>query len=128
MKFYINSIGHKLDGLEELPYNQKQYVGLFSQCNVLEDGYYCGYYSTAKYTNTTLYAVVIYENGYYRNTQKLDKVIRIKKFFEEIPIETHLWTNVIEAESIEDAISKFETQDWREWDHNKDEFDENHIM
>ena len=124
MKFYINSIGNKIEGLPELPYNNGQYVGLFSQCQVGEDGNFCGYYSSSSYINTNLHAVAIYENGCYRNAKRLEKVIRFDKFFQEIPIETHMWTNVIEAESIEDAISKFEISDWREWKCEIDEITE----
>ena len=111
MKFYVNSIGNKVDNLPELPYNNCQYVGLFSQCQVCVDGNFCGYFSSSKYINTMLYAVAVYENGCFRNAKKIGKVNQLDKFYNEIPIETHMWTCVIEAESVEEAISKFEISD-----------------
>ena len=121
MKFYINSIGSNLDGLNNLPYNQKQYVGLFSQCQVHEDGYFGGYYSSTKYINTTLYAVLIFENGCYKNAKKLSAPIKLDRFYNEIQTDPHMWTSVIEADTIDDAISQFEKSHLRDW---KSEIDE----
>ena len=121
MKFYVNEIKQNLRSLKELPHGEN-YVGLFSQCKTKAEGNFCGYYSSEKYLDADLHAYRIYKNGFLLG----DKVSDIKKaniHFPEIQIATHLWTQVIEADTIEEALIKFNNEDWRQWSCDTDEID-----
>lgn len=119
MKFYVNQIKQTLNGLKPLKEGE-YYVGLFSQCETTAEGYFCGYYSSEKYLDTNLIAYYIYKGSYL--SDKVSEVILVNKSFSEIQISTHLWTKVIEALNLKDAIKKFEKSQWRQWESDKDEY------
>ena len=122
MKFYVNEIAETIDELTPLPWGE-HYVGLFSQCETKVEGSFCGYYSCEKYLNTELLAYCVYKKCMYLG-KKFGTVVKFNKQFSEIKIATHMFTKVIEANSIEEAIEKFEKCDYRSWTSETDEFEQ----
>ena len=107
-KFYVN----KFDELnfENVLKRDQCLIGLFKQCETKGEGSFCGYYGSESYLNTELYAWYIADySGRYDPTRALslvqvcDPPIKYKKVY----IGTHMWTNVISAENVAEAIFKF---------------------
>lgn len=117
MKFYINEINQSFNGKQSLKDDEK-YVGLFSECETKGEGYFGGYYSCEKYMNTYLIAYSVFKGEYL--AERVSDITLINKHFDSIQIRTHMWTKVIEAPSIKQAIEKFKNSDWRQWSNDLD--------
>lgn len=124
MKFYVNEISD-YEVYRDLKFDRGQYIiGLFSQCNTEGRGDFCGYYGSEFYLNTKLYAYYMADcKGLYRPEKRLSDVIALEQpiDYREIGIGSHMWTNVIEADSVEEAIKLFTDAKWRRWQRSKDE-------
>ena len=118
MKFYVNKINQTIEGLKPLEYGE-YYVGLFSECESKGEGHFCGYYASESYLNTTMYAYAVYKGLYL--SERISDAKEFVKTFTKIYIGSHLWTQVIEAKSIEEAMVKFKKSEWRQWDLSLDE-------
>lgn len=115
-KFYVNEI-HNDTMTKGLPYGQT-IIGLFKQCETEGRGSFCGYYGSEYYIDAEVYAYYIASyNGRYKPEARISDVIicnpTIK--FSEVQIATHMWTNVIEADTIDEAIESFKNAEWRRW-------------
>ena len=118
MKFYVNKIKQTLNGLKPLKEGE-YYVGLFSECETKAEGSFAGYYSCEKYLNTNLIAYSVYKGNYL--SERVGDVILVNSYLTEIQISTHMWTKVIEASNLKEAIKKFEKSEWRQWTNEIDE-------
>lgn len=131
MKFYVNKINDSklLKTLNHVT-NAYDRIGLFAQCDTDAEGNFCGYYSVEYYLKTVLYATYYAEGlTVYRPENRIDdvQVLSEPMPLREVSISTHMWTKVIEAETVEEAIKKFENAEWRDWDSRIDEFGEEPI-
>ena len=125
-KFYVNTIySNQVPGLAPLDEDFK-YVGMFSACDIKEAKPVNGHYTDTRYLKTTMHAVAVYQNegyycpdrGYYRHFGQLGafvskQPVRVNMYFDEIRVMTCYDTDVIEAESVEEAIEKFKNKKWR---------------
>lgn len=123
MKFYVNEV-YDQELHKGLKYG-RSVIGLFSQSKTDGRGNFCGYYGSEYYINTTLYAY--YEadcKGVYAPEKRTSGVVTLAQpiDYQEIQIGSHMWTNVIEAETIEEAIELFGKAEWRRWDSKLDRF------
>lgn len=121
-KFYVNQV-HGEDLLNGIPYPQ-MVIGLFDQCETEGRGNFCGYYGSEYYLNTKLYAYYVAEGGLYQPEKRISDVMKpVSPFiYDEVQIGSHMWTYVIEAETVEEAIVKFTNAEWRRWTYPEDEF------
>lgn len=126
MKFYVNEVvgDHRLRSTLGL-HDRDMIIGLFKQCATDGRGNFCGYYASEYYIDTELYAYYIADcSGIYRPEARVSELTicspAIK--YHEIQIGTHIWTNVIEAETINDAIELFRDGKWRGWTSRCDEW------
>lgn len=122
-KFYVNEIYDSyLKNKAGVAYGHSL-IGLFKQCATEGRGSFCGYYGSEFYLDTELYAYYIAEGGIYRPEDRLSEleicVPPIK--YREVQIGSHLWTTVIEAETVRDAIELFRDAKWRRWRSPEDE-------
>ena len=117
-KFYVNmfydeSIRKELG----LPYKQ-DLIGLFKQCKTEGRGSFCGYYGAEYYLNTELYAYYVADSksGYTPEERISDVEICIPTLkYREMLIGSHMWTQVIEAETVSEALEAFKNAKWRSW-------------
>lgn len=122
-KFYVNEVhdGKLTNGLQ---YGQS-IIGLFRQCETDGRGNFCGYYGSEYYVETELYAYYVADcKGVYRPEARISELVicdpRIK--YHEVRIGSHMWTKVIEARNVEEAIELFDNAKWRRWETPFDEF------
>lgn len=123
MKFYINSLCDWENVLNAKHSYGQFIIGLFRQCKTDGRGNFCGYYGTEYYLNGELYAYYVTENTViYKPEARLGDVTVLKEpiRYQEVQIGSHMWTNVIEASSIEEAIDLFKNAKWRRWDYSVD--------
>lgn len=122
-KFYVNVVcGETIT--KQPPYGQ-MIIGLFKQCKSKGVGNFCGYYANEYYINTEMYAYYIADcNGVYKPEARISEVTFLEQpiKYNEIQIGSHMWTKVIEAESIEEAVELFAEAKWRRWGYPEDEF------
>jgi hypothetical protein len=122
MKFYVNEI-HDRSLTGGIPYGQS-IIGLFKQCATEGRGSFCGYYGAEFYIDTEMYAYYVADcSGIYKPEARITGVVILEQptKYREVAIGSHMWTSVIEAESIEEAIRLFEDAKWRRWDCRIDE-------
>lgn len=122
-KFYVNAV-HDQTLTNGLPYGQI-IIGLFKQCSTDGRGNFCGYYGSEYYLDTELYAYYVTDcKGIYRPEARLSELTICNPAIEyrEVRIGSHMWTKVIEADTIDAAIDLFMDANWRRWD---SPFDEN---
>lgn len=125
MKFYVNQFyGDRLGGGPAGFRNiyPNNYIGLFTQCETRGEGSFCGYYGAEYYLNTELLAYYEAEGLIYRPEKRISQVYPCYFRRSKILIGSHMWTQVIEANSIEKALKKFENADWRQWRSPEDEY------
>ena len=121
-KFYVNEV-HDQTFRNGVPYGQS-IIGLFKQCATEGRGSFCGYYGAEFYIDTEMYAYYVAScKGIYRPEARITDVVTLAlpKKYSEVAIGSHMWTTVIEAETVEEAIRLFENAEWRRWDHSIDE-------
>lgn len=111
-KFYVNSLESR-----SIKHMGQRIIGLFKQCRAEGRGNFCGYYASEYYLNTELYAYYEAELGVYRPEARVSKLTicdpAIK--FDEVQIGSDMWTLVIEAETVDEAIELFANAAWRKW-------------
>ena len=119
-KFYDDALTHIYtegygDGL----------IGLFEECGTTGKGNFCGYYGAEYYVNTKLLAFYVADcRGVYSPEKMISDITICKRpvVYKEVSIGSHMWTKVIDAETVEEAIEKFKNADWRRWTSSEDEF------
>lgn len=122
MKFYVNEVcDERLH--EGLKYG-RSVIGLFDQCETDGRGNFCGYYGREYYLDTKLYAY--YEADCkvrYAPEKRTSGIVTLSHpiQYEEVAIGSHMWTMVIEAESVDEAIDLFKNAKWRRWNSPFDE-------
>ena len=125
MKFYVNRFyGDRLGG-EKAGFPNvypNMYIGLFTQCKTKGEGNCCGYYGAEYYLDTELLAYYVAEGCIYQPEKRISDVSDCYFYREKILIGSHMWTKVIEAETVEEAIEKFKNAEWRRWVTPEDEF------
>lgn len=124
MKFYVNSfygdrLGGEKVGLPNIYPNF--YIGLFTQSKTIGEGNFCGYYGAEYYLDTELLAYYQAEGPIYQPEKRISSVYGCYFKRKKMLIGSHMWTRVIEAETVEEAYKKFENAEWRPWDYYKDE-------
>lgn len=111
MTFYVNAVH-----LDEHGWNERC-IGLFDNNKWDGRGSFCGYYGVEFYLDTTLIAYGVqlkngssiynpkapFDGGFYAN---------VNRHFDEIGIGSGMWENIIEADSIEEAVEIFRNQSW----------------
>lgn len=115
MKFYVNRLR---DYEYDLKVSEGQIViGLFKQCKTEGRGNFCGFYASELYLDTELYAFYISEDGVYNPEVRIGTVTVLDTpiKFKEVGIGSHLWTKVVEADTIEGAIVLFRMFEWTDW-------------
>ena len=125
MKFYVNqfygdSLGGKAVGFPNIW--PDMYIGLFTQCKTKGEGNFCGYYAVEYYLDTELLAYYVAKGGIYQPEKRISEVNGCYFHRRKMPIGSHMWTYVIEANTEEEAFEKFKNADWRRWMHPEDEF------
>lgn len=123
-KFYVNKFDDEKLGKVLKP--NQCLIGLFKQCKTKGEGSFCGYYGAESYLDTELYAWYIADyTGRYDPTRALSlvQVCDPPIKYEKVYIATHMWTNVIHADDVNDAILKFDMHHWRQWSSLLDEID-----
>lgn len=123
-KFYVNEV-HDKALTNGLPYGQS-IIGLFKQCSTDGRGNFCGYYGSEYYIDTELYAYYVADcKGRYCPEARISNITvcdpSIK--YREVGIGSHMWTMVIEAETIYGAIDLFANATWHRWSSPFDEPD-----
>lgn len=133
-KYYVNTIyDNNVPGLAPLDPKFK-YVGMFSECDIKETKpVLWDRYADTRYLNTIMHAVAVYENegyycserGYYRHFGQLGtfvykQPVEVNMYFDEIRIMHCKDTDVIEADSLEEAIEMFKNKKWRPYRLDKD--------
>lgn len=112
MKFYVNMFYPDKIGFPNVYPND--YIGLFTQCETKGEGNWCGYYAFEYYLDTTLLAYYEAESsGLYRPEARIGDVKMHNKHYPKISIGSHMWTYVIEAENVDEAVEKFKNAEWR---------------
>lgn len=116
MRFFVNEINdHYLTkGLEY----GKHLIGLFRECKTEGRGNFCGYYSSEYYLNTELYAYYIaeYVNIYTPEARIGELIVPTEPIkYDEVQIGSDMWTSVILADNIKDAIKCFINAEWKRW-------------
>jgi len=115
MKFYVNKFYD--DSVKKVAY-ENSLIGLFEQCKTDGRGSFCGYYGSEFYLNTRLIAYYTAETkGCYTPEKRIGDIVVCDepKRYDEVLIGSHMWTKVIEADSLEEAIQKFLRFEWRQW-------------
>lgn len=109
--FYINTYH----------YRGKTRVGLFTQKNHVGRGTFCGWYASEFFTDTVLLASYASEESTYHGFDPYHtNEKRHNQYFKEIPIGTNMWTCRLNAETNDEAITKFFNGDWQsQWKENK---------
>lgn len=119
MKYYVNQFyGDRLGG-EAAGFPNVypgMYIGLFTACEAKGEGNFCGYYGAEYYLNTELLAYYVAEGGRYQPEKRISEVQSCYFRRQKILIGSHMWTLVIEAETLEEALEKFENAEWRRWE------------
>ena len=121
-KFYVNEV-HDRALRNGLPYGQSV-IGLFRQCPTEGRGSFCGYYGAEYYLDTELYAYYVADcSGIYKPEARITDITILKQpiIYREVAIGSHMWTTVVEAKSIDEAIKLFKDAKWRRWDCSIDE-------
>lgn len=115
-KFYVNQVfDESLDC--DLP-RGRNIIGLFKQCSSKGEGNFCGYYAREYYLDTEMYAYYIanFEMIYQPENRVSELYIcNPPKKYEKVPVGSHMWTKVIEADSVEEAMKLFKDANWRKW-------------
>lgn len=115
-KFYVNEV-HDQTLTDGLPYGQS-IIGLFEQCETDGRGSFCGYYGSEYYLDTKLYAYYVADcKGVYRPEARISELTICNPVikYREVQIGSHMWTQVIEAGTIDEAIELFRDAEWRMW-------------
>lgn len=116
-KFYVNEV-HDQTLRNGVPYGQS-IIGLFKQCATEGRGSCCGYYGVELYIDTEMYAYYIADDcrHIYRPEARMSDITIFARpiKYDEVVIGSHMWTTVIEAETVEEAIKLFENAEWRRW-------------
>ena len=111
MLFYVNSFDGETLGLPSVYPNNR--VGLFTKCESKGKGNFCGYYAVEYYLDTTLYAHYDAKGSHYAPEKRISDVRVCNIPCEKIMIGSAMWTLVIEADTVEEAIEKFKNAQWR---------------
>lgn len=113
MRFFVNEINdYKLT--KSLEYG-KHLIGLFRECKVDGRGTFCGYYASEYYLDTELYAYYIaeYVSVYTPEARIGELVVPTEPIkYAEVEIGSDMWTNIIDASDIKDAIECFVNAKW----------------
>lgn len=121
-KFYVNEV-HDQRLTNSLPYGHS-IIGLFKQCSTDGRGNFCGYYGSEYYLNTEMYAYYVADcEGIYRPEARISEVTVCDPAIEyrEVEIGSHMWTKVIESDTVDAAIGLFKAANWRSWSYPFDE-------
>lgn len=120
-KFYVNAVYDK-PLTRGIPYGQ-MVIGLFKQCPTEGRGNFCGYYSSEYYLNTELYAYYVADGRIYKPEARMTELTIPEQpmKYREVQIGSDMWTMVIEAESVDEAIELFKDAKWRRWNCEIDE-------
>ena len=113
MKFYVNTFNAR-DRLDDTPYGYYR-IGLFDSNEFDGYGSFCGWYAQEVYLNTNLYAWYLAKGNSmhprYKETEI--EVCNPPVHFDEVTIGSCYWERVIEADSLEEALIKFERGDFK---------------
>ena len=121
-KFYVNQVHDEV--LSRMCPRNSDVIGLFRQCHTVGRGSFCGYYASEFYLDTEMYAYYFADaTGPYTPETRISEVFVCDppSKFKEAHIATHMWTRVIEADTVTEAINLFENADWRRWESPFDE-------
>jgi hypothetical protein len=113
MEFYVNKIcDEALTKDVEYGYDV---VGLFSKCEHEGRGSFCGWYASEYYLDTKLYAYYVAGGtGIYAPEKRVSDIVVLEQpiEYDEVQIGSCVWTKVIKAKNIDDAINKFKNAKW----------------
>lgn len=111
MRFYVNEFHD--DSIGSCKYPDYK-VGLFTSDKWKGEGNFCGYYGIEYYCNTVLLAWYIAKgSGPVTFTPRIGDVTRCDIYKEKMAIGCGMWTKVIEADSVDEAVEKFARSEWR---------------
>ena len=111
MRFYVNQFYD--DSIGSCKYPDYK-VGLFTNDKWKGEGSFCGYYARECYCNTVLLAWYVAKGGGpVTFTPRISDVTRCDIYKEQVTIGCGMWTMVIEADSIDEAVEKFARGEWR---------------
>lgn len=112
MLFYVNAFYGTEIGL---PSNYpNDHIGLFAKCESKGEGNFCGYYASEYYLDTTLYAHYDSEGSHYAPEKRISDVRICNIPCKKIAIGSGMWTKVIEADTLKEAIEKFKNAQFRD--------------
>lgn len=123
MKFFVNEV--REGSIRDFAPAGQIVIGLFKQCATKGDGDYCGYYAREAYLDTDLYAYYMApREAVYRPENRLSAVTICKPamHYNVVHIGSDMWTKVIEAKTVQEAIVLFSETKWRNWRFPEDDY------
>ena len=113
MKFYVNTFDDDIN-FDDTPYGYYR-IGLFDSNEFAGYGSFCGWYARETYVNINLYACYVAKsNSMHPRYRQTDiEIFETPIHYDEVTIGSCYWERVIEADSLEEALVKFERGDFK---------------